>query len=127
MSYRLKNRICICLAFILAVSPLRFAVADAICVDTHAAGYVTVLLKSTPGVALEGYEQRGYDGSPNEFKPTGHQDHDASHCTPEHVCPAIVEMESVGQALVRQAQTPRHFRTLRFTRVVFLPFKPPRV
>lgn len=127
MSYCLKNCICIYLAFILAVSPLRFAVADGICVDTNAVDYVTVLLQSTPVVVLQGYEQSGYHDSQNEkeYESTGHQDHDAPHCTPGHVCPAIVGMESVSQAHVRQARTPSYFRTLCFPLVVFLPFKPP--
>jgi hypothetical protein len=126
MSHRLKNRICISLIYILAVSPLRFAVADASCVDTNTFEYVDILLL-TPVVALEEYEQRGHHDSHGEYETTVLQDHDASHCTPGHVCPAIVGVASVCKAQVRQTQIPRYYITLRFTHIVFLPFKPPRV
>lgn len=125
MSRRLSDHICICLAFILAASPLRFAAANVNCVDTHAGDFVTVLLHSTSSGVLEEHKQRGHYGSLNEMASTGHQNHDATHCTPGHVCPAIVGVEHVGQPRVRHAQTPRYCRRLRFKRVVFLPFKPP--
>lgn len=127
MIHRLSNHICICLAFILAVSPLRLSAANANCADVRVGDFATVLLQSTSSGVLEEHTQHGYHDSLNELASTGHQDYDAAPCTQGHVCPAIVGVESVGQPRVRQAQTPRYCRTLRFKRVVFLPFKPPCV